>query len=45
MATEYISQASENLKTVATELSDTKDQKEEDDDSDSDEDDSGKESV
>ena len=41
MATEYISQASENLKTVATELSDTKDQTEvaDADDSENDEDD------
>ena len=37
MATEYISQASENLKTVATELSDTKDRTDEaDDDEDND---------
>ena len=35
MATEYISKASENLKTVATELSDSKDQADDIDDSDS----------
>lgn len=38
MATEYISKASENLKTVATELSETKDQTEETDDDDEDDD-------
>lgn len=38
MATEYISQASENLKTVATELSDSKGQTDESEDSDEDED-------
>ena len=37
MATEYISQASENLKTVATELSDSKDQTDGTEDSDEDE--------
>lgn len=41
MATEYISQASENLKSVATELSESKDQNDEDDDDFDDEEDSG----
>lgn len=41
MATEYISQASENLKSVATELSESKDQNDEDDDDFDDEEDPG----
>ena len=46
MATEYISQASENLKTVATELSDTKDRTDEaDDDEDNDDGDENSEKA